>query len=175
MLPQGVTQLRIFEQRYLNMVKNSAETNGFVIVYAKDNSKLSEWGSWVDIIDFTTGSDGLLNITVKCKQLVTVKDTHYQEDRLMLGKVTAKEHWSNVSHNEQCELLSEQLEKLFNEHPELRKIYAETAFDLNHWVVARWLELLPIKFESKSHFAEANSFNRAVEFLTTIIFEKNDP
>ena len=71
LLPQGITRLRIFEQRYLNMVKNVHKTNGFVISYYQDSpnldieSKISAWGSWVEIVNFMQGDDGILVIDVK--------------------------------------------------------------------------------------------------------------
>lgn len=175
LLPEGVTQLRIFEQRYINMVKNSHKTDGFVIAYALSNEKISEWGSWVDIIDFATDSDGLLTIMVKCKKLVAINNTYYQDDNLMLGKVTTKPHWPAITANERCFELKQQFERLYESHPALQQLYGEPQFQRYDWVIARWLELLPVSFDSKSHFAHPNSFIKAVDFLTTIILEENDP
>ncbi|MCH2058319.1 MAG: hypothetical protein MK214_17250 [Thalassotalea sp.] len=172
LLPDGVTQLRIFEQRYLNMVKNAAKTQGFVIAYNTD-SGISEWGSWVDIVDFEAGEDGLLNIIVSCKQLVGIGNTMRQDDDLLLGEIEPLMHWPVVTEQVQCQLLQEQLEKLFNEHPSLQKLYTAPRFDRDDWVCARWLELLPISFDGKKHFVKPNSFPQAVEFLNTIIFKEN--
>ncbi|REL29527.1 LON peptidase substrate-binding domain-containing protein [Thalassotalea euphylliae] len=179
LLPNGITQLRIFEQRYLNMVKNSQNTQGFVIVHTlrdgqkskyKTNAKtrLSEWGSWVDIVDFDSGEDGMLLITVRCKSLVNIADVHQQEDKLNLATILPKPHWQAEVENERCLLLKTQLERLFDSHIALQKLYPSPDFDSDNWVCARWLELLPIEFSDKQHFSQDNSFVEAVDFLTTI-------
>ncbi|WP_448211713.1 LON peptidase substrate-binding domain-containing protein [Colwellia sp. MEBiC06753] len=168
LLPGGVTQLRIFEQRYLNMVKRSEQTHGFAIVHTKDNKRLSQWASWVDIIDFDTGSDGMLNITVKCKQLVKISDIAQQPDKLFIANVEPIPHWPEVVNTPECQFLKEHLIALFEAHPSLQKLYDHPDFEHDDWVCARWVELLPIDFEEKEHFAEANTFDKAVEFLTTV-------
>ncbi|WP_413702172.1 hypothetical protein ACLKMH_12185 [Psychromonas sp. KJ10-10] len=46
MLCGGVQRLRIFEQRYIDMVANSQQTDGFVIAPSEVNSptQVSQWG-----------------------------------------------------------------------------------------------------------------------------------
>ncbi|REL26877.1 hypothetical protein DXX93_10045 [Thalassotalea euphylliae] len=181
LLPNGITQLRIFEQRYLNMVKNSQKTQGFVIVHTlqeSDSSKyrvnqktrLSDWGSWVDIVDFDSGDDGMLMITVQCKSLVTIKDVHQQADKLYVATISPKPHWqTGQAHDHQhCMLLKTQLERLFDNHIALQRLYPSPAFDDDNWVCARWLELLPIEFSDKQHFSQDTSFTEAIDFLNTI-------
>ena len=173
LLPEGITQLRIFEQRYLNMVKNSQKTKGFVIVHSLDNRKLSDWGSWVDIVDFDSGEDGMLLITVQCKSLVTIDNVYQQEDKLYHATVTEKKHWQPEHHQEPCLFLKNQLQRLFDNHIALQQLYPRPHFDNDRWVCARWLELLPIEFEEKQHFSQANSFIDAVDFLTTIFVSES--
>ncbi|MFD2166868.1 LON peptidase substrate-binding domain-containing protein [Thalassotalea euphylliae] len=172
LLPSGVTQLRIFEQRYLTMVRNSQKTNGFVIVHTVGDDRISEWGSWVDIVDFDQGDDGVLNLLVKCKHLVSIGETERQPDQLLTGEVEVLPHWPETTSNDRCIQLKHQLQRLFEDHPSLQKLYSEPQFDNYDWVCARWLELLPVSFENKRHFAHPNSFLQAVDFLTTIIFDE---
>ncbi|WDE10161.1 LON peptidase substrate-binding domain-containing protein [Thalassomonas haliotis] len=169
LLPGGITQLRIFEQRYLNMVKNVGNTQGFVIAYVLDDARMSKWGSWVDIIDFDSDEEGLLNITVKCKSLVSISDTSKQADRLLCGTVTPMEHWQASTDRQDCHFLQQQLKWLFNEYEALQQLYQSCYFERDDWVCARWLELLPVKFEDKSFFADKDSFLAAVAFLNVIL------
>jgi len=169
LLPGGITQLRIFEQRYLNMVKNANNTRGFVIAYALGQGKISKWGSWVEIIDFDADEQGLLNIIVKCKSLVTISATAKQQDELLYGTATPMEHWGSYTDREECAFLQQQLEWLFDEYPELKQLYPTCYFERADWVCARWLELLPVKFEDKSFFARKDSFYTAVAFLNVIL------
>jgi hypothetical protein len=41
-------------------------------------------------------------------------------------------------------------------------------------VVARWLELLPIKLEEKSAFIEQGSFQHAIQFIQGIILAEEN-
>ena len=180
LLPSGITQLRIFEQRYLNMVKNSQNTQGFVIVHTlpkgqtsqyqtSAKTQLSEWGSWVDIVDFDSDNDGMLLITVRCKSLVNISNIHQQADNLNLATIQPKAHWQAKADNEHCLMLKRELKRLFSSHEALQKLYPSPDFDSDHWVCARWLELLPVEFSDKKHFSQDNSFPKAVEFLSTIL------
>ncbi|WP_281558276.1 LON peptidase substrate-binding domain-containing protein [Thalassomonas sp. RHCl1] len=169
LLPGGITQLRIFEQRYLNMVKNANETHGFVIAYVLDNARMSKWGSWVDIIDFDSDEEGLLNITVKCQRLVSISATTKQADKLLFGTVTPMEHWQESADRRDCHFLQQQLKWLFNEYDALQQLYPTCYFERADWVCARWLELLPVKFEDKSFFARRDSFHMAVAFLNALL------
>ena len=83
-LPQGRMALRIFEPRYVRMVKNACATQtgfGVCMLNAKGDKERNEHihvvGTHVKVIDFDMLDDGLLGITVegdKCfniEQVVT--------------------------------------------------------------------------------------------------------
>lgn len=70
-LPEGKMNLRIFEPRYIRMVKECSSKNmGFGVCLVgndgdpKEVGNVSSIGSLVRIVDFETLSDGLLGITV---------------------------------------------------------------------------------------------------------------
>lgn len=178
LLPQGITRLRIFEQRYLNMVKNVHKTNGFVISYYQDSpnldieSKISPWGSWVEIVNFMQGDDGILVIDVKCKALVDIQNTSINNEQLMLGEVAVKAHWADSLGKQTQADLSEQLNKVFSDNKQLADLYQQIFVDDLHWVCARWLELLPLPFVDKSIFCTQDSFNKALEFLSEILIKE---
>ncbi len=172
LLPCGITQLRIFEQRYLTMVKNSQKTRGFVIAYQDKNHSLASWGSWVEIVDFDADDKGMLNINVQCKQLVSIDDAYRQEDGLLLAHVNDLPHWSQTDVSTNCDLLRQELINLFSSHDVLADLYQSPDFDEDAWVVARWIELLPLDFNSKAHFVNANSYETAVTFLSSVLSDK---
>ena len=100
LLPDGVTKLRIFEPRYLKMVSLASSGQGFVIwlndssINTDDKDSIMQWGSWVDIINFDKGEDGVLEIEVKCKCLVSISSIVHDKDNLHFGDVSHIDHWS---------------------------------------------------------------------------------
>ncbi|GLX84607.1 ATP-dependent protease [Thalassotalea loyana] len=168
LLPEGVTQLRIFEQRYLNMVKNCNETQGFVIKY--QNQALGQhatWGSWVDIIDFNQDENGMLLITVKCKKLVNILDSFQNEELLQIGDVIEKPFWPQQEVGSEHEL-AVTLGRLFQNNQDLEYLYPEIVLDLS-WLCARWLEILPIKFKQKDQLIDPAGIDKTQTLITRIL------
>ena len=92
-LPGSIQSLQIFEPRYVNMVKNSLkDDSGFVIAFfEEENSEssvaISKKGTYVKIIDFNNLPNGLLGITVKAEDKVSIKNLCQLEDGLNIGEV----------------------------------------------------------------------------------------
>ena len=85
-LPGTIQNLQIFEPRYINMVKDCMEQgHGFVIVFQKqiignNENEISKKGCYVEIIDFNNLPNGLLGITVKSVNKVSIKNLTQLED-----------------------------------------------------------------------------------------------
>ncbi|MBA6390992.1 LON peptidase substrate-binding domain-containing protein [Colwellia sp. BRX10-3] len=171
LLPQGVTRLRIFEARYLKMVSLAMKNRGFVVFSHDKDEKVNPMavGSWVEIINFDQGEDGILLIDVRCKCLVDIKAITQDSDKLHHGDVTSKNHWPEVSLDKATDKLAKSLRKLFNENNELSSLYPKQYLEQGDWVVARWLELLPVKLAEKTLFVNENSFSQAKQLLQRII------
>ena len=173
-LPQGVTRLRIFEARYLKMVSVAMRNQGFVI-FSIDNSneiKAMKVGSWVEVINFDQGDDGILLIDVRCKCLVDIQTITQDKVNLHHGDITPKEHWSDIGLDETTGELSASLSKLFSENIALDQLYQKQYFSQGDWVVARWMELIPLKLTEKKLFTNQNSFSQAKQLLQRIIFNR---
>ena len=185
--PGGVTKLRIFEQRYLKMVKISAANQGFVIFMNNNQVKgantmdselvtKTQWGSWVKIINFDQGDDGVLEIEVECTSLVQIKSIEKDEDNLHFGTVSEIEHWSKeATNNEGTDNenidLSTSLKNVFAENDILNTLYPKKTLNDVHWVLARWLEILPIELNIKSEFVVKHNIEEAKGFVESIIFK----
>ncbi|WP_169303002.1 LON peptidase substrate-binding domain-containing protein [Thalassotalea mangrovi] len=174
LLPGGITRLRIFEQRYLKMVKEAASGDGFVISLHREGNEfnISDWGSWVHIIDFQHGDDGLLYIDVQCQDLVRIGTVERDQDKLLHGDVQVCEHWPVQQANDDTQLLGEELNKFFDANPTYASLYPDPDFGSPVWVCGRWLELIPINYEKKRCFIHPDSFSKAINFLSTVIIEK---
>lgn len=171
LFPGGVTKLRIFEQRYLRMVKESASSEGFILS-THDTSKphqTSIIGSHVKIIDFQTLDDGMLGIDIKAEQAMDIFDIEVEHDMLCRASVKPRPHWLEMPHNEITAQLAEKLAKLLKDNQPLSQLYPEPALDSATWVCARWVELLPILPGQKYHFFEPHSYGEAVSLLQNIL------
>ncbi len=60
LLPGGITKLRIFEPRYVRLVKESMANNQGFVLAMKEGDELCPYGTHVDIIDFETLPMGYL-------------------------------------------------------------------------------------------------------------------
>jgi Lon protease-like protein len=171
LLPDGITRLRIFEQRYLKMVRIASKENGFVILLNDASKDLPEvrWASWVDIINFDQDDDGTLIIDVKCKSLVTVNAINIDEDNLSYADVSSVSHWPLTNHDDITTALSLSLTKVFEQNKELRDLYQNNVSENANWVIARWLELLPVELRIKDSLTASNSLEQAKELIHSII------
>jgi Lon protease-like protein len=51
----------------------------------------------------------------------------------------------------------------------LQSLYKTSKFNQLAWIVARWLELLPISIEKKQQLAFETNFDNLLSFLHTVI------
>jgi Lon protease-like protein len=90
-LPGSIQSLQIFEPRYVNMIKSCmSENHGFVIVLQNNEIKdfeISKKGTYVEIIDFNNLPNGLLGITVKSENKVSLKNIYELEDGLHIAEI----------------------------------------------------------------------------------------
>ena len=172
-LPGGLNKLRIFEPRYLRLVKIATKGQGFVILSMSKNNNSNNytWGSWVEIINFDQSKEGILEIDVKCNSLVEILSVTTEVDQLSFGDVIRIDHWSQHKTERCTSNLSKSLETLFNSEPFLNQLYPEKMIANPNWVIARWLELLPINIDIKNNFIDTRSFNAAKNFVQSIIIK----
>ena len=91
-LPGTIQTLQIFEPRYLSMVKDCMNSeSGFVITLSNDNvsgERFMSQGTFVDIIDFNQLQNGLLGITVKGREKVSIKSIEQVESDLHYASIS---------------------------------------------------------------------------------------
>ena len=91
-LPGTIQTLQIFEPRSLSMVKNCMRTDtGFVITLSTNNQSGDSFmsqGTFVQIIDFNQLPNGLLGITVKGSQKVSIKSVEQLESGLHYASIS---------------------------------------------------------------------------------------
>ena len=174
LFPGGITRLQIFEQRYLRMIKQSAADTGFVMTPhdSKHPNEISNYGTWVKIIDFPQLSNSLLGIDVQAQSLMSITNIEIEQDNLAMGKTTEQPHWPQQQHNEQTQALATALKQLFVVNPMLKTLTPDPQFDDVNWTCKRWLEALPISAPDKAYFYAPDSFELALNLICSVVFAK---
>lgn len=174
LFPGGITRLRIFEQRYLRMVKESAGESGFILTTHQPRlpHQTSTVGSWVKVIDFQTLSDGMLGIDIQAQNAVDITDCEVEHDRLCRATAVERPHWPYTPHNEITAMLGEKLNQLLQDNDDVAQLYTQPKLTDAAWVCARWLELLPLLPQQKLMFFQPENYQQAVSLLKGILLSK---
>lgn len=175
-LPGGRIQLRIFEQRYIRMVKEAlSEQKGIGVCMLDpkgnqvDNTHILPIGTLVNVVDFESLVDGMLGITVAGEQLFEIHSISTAKDGLRIGSVTLREDWAANSLSDEDILLRQRLKEVFDAYPELSQLYPEKKYDDEPWICQRWLEILPLEPQKKQELL-ANSKTAPVrEFIRQLV------
>ncbi len=175
-LPGGRLQLRIFEQRYIRMVKEALTAqSGFGICMlnpkgkTEDNTHILPIGTLVHVVDFESLPDGILGITVAGEQLFEIQGIDTAKDGLRSGDVTLREHWPTSAISDEDILLRQRLQEVFDAYPELSQLYPEKKFDDEPWICQRWLEILPLEPQKKQELLSSKHTQPVKEFIRQLV------
>lgn len=175
-LPGGRMSLRIFEPRYVRMVKEAcANQTGFGICMLNSqgdkekNQHIHPVGTYVTVEDFDLLEDGLLGITVQGHRCFSIKTIVTEHDGLRSGECHWLENWSSSKEELKIEPMDSRLKEIFEKYPEVRTLYKTPEFDNPIWVIYRWLELIPVNAEQKQQFLKQNDCSTALEYLSQLV------
>jgi len=160
LFPGGPLSLRIFEPRYLDLVGRCARAQGsFGVVLILAGAEVGEVadiaaaGSTARLVDFATGTDGLLAIDCVGERRFRVLRRWQQHDGLNLAEV---EYLADdppcalpTEHAHLAELLREVLPRLGGPYTRVTACYEDAG-----WVANRWAELLPLAPAEKQRLLE---------------------
>lgn len=189
LFPGGLLPLRIFETRYIDMVRQCMrESTGFVILSLREgeDSQLREGedsqhnvhfnriGTQARIIDWEQRSDGLLGILASGEQRVVVANIHQQGDGLWLGEVQPLSVWPRVEvpvgYSSLVALLSRLLDQLGPPWSDLNRDLTDAA-----WVCGRLTELLPLSLVLKQRILEEDDPLERLRLLHAAMMAAVDP
>lgn len=178
LMPGGRMTLRIFEPRYVRLVKEScAKGHGFVICMLdasgdKDkNTHIFSVGTFVTIIDFDSLPDGMFSVTVEGKHAVSISDIQTEPDGLRIGSCETKKPWCCDIEEADIQPMRHQLEEIFLRYDDLNKLYKVPSFEDPIWVIHRWLELIPVDPAKKQHFLSQQDCQPILSFLKQLVIE----
>lgn len=162
-MPDGLMPLRIFERRYIDMVKECFKNDsGFgicLIKQGKESEDVAEpypLGTRVSIVDFDQGADGLLHITARGIEEFTLLTYSSNDSGLLIGEVAPIPKKAATTMDPEFELLAKKLE-LILDYLDTESRYEDKKLDDADWVIHRLLEVLPLANEAKFELLQMDS------------------
>jgi len=176
LFPDGHLPLRIFEQRYLSMVRECARNDtgfGVCLIIEGEEAvapvRTAQIGTLAHIVDWYTLEDGLLGVSSVGTSRFLVEHTRRQEDGLQVGDVD----W--LAEPAPCDLpesyfllgqvLSRFMEKLGPHYPN----YTPSLLDDAVWVGYRLAEILPLSAIEKQNLLELDDPIERLQDLLEIL------
>jgi uncharacterized protein len=158
------------------MIKENI-TDGFVISLHQPELSFqsSPWGVHVDVIDFDRLPDGLLSVVVKASQFGMLSKMAYDGEELRHAVFSPTVHWPKQCPSELSTQLSEHLQHLMTNNKVFGQLYLTPYYNAlpqwqsPTWVVSRWLEILPLSYQSRSKFIAEDSFKLAQNYIETMV------
>jgi len=160
LFPGGPLPLRIFEPRYVDMVRRSLRTQSAFGVVLLDGgaetggvTSTAAVGTTARIADFYSLPDGLLGITCLGVRKFQLRDRRVQSDGLNLGAVDWLAAECEIALPAEYQHLGQLLRKVL---PELGDFYAGVSkrFEDSAWVGYRLAEILPLSLSDKQYCLE---------------------
>jgi uncharacterized protein len=176
LLPGGRLPLRIFEPRYVRMVKEACANNtgiGICMLNAKGDKALNQHifpiGTYARVVDFDLLPDGMLGITVEGERCFNIIKIETEKDELRVGECEWLSEWTLPKNEQLLGPINERLIEIFEKYQELKNLYEKPHFDDPIWVIYRWLELLPVNAEQKQQLLQNKDCVKALTFLTHLV------
>ena len=175
-LPGTIQSLQIFEPRYIDMVKNCMQDNsGFVITLQSQSDGdidfgIVKQGTYVEIIDFNNNSNGLLGITVKAINKVSIKDIVQQEDALHIAEVKplidplVYDQALIAKHSELINILIQ-----LKDHPRIKILPLDIDLTSADSVAYHLGGLIPLSAQEKQSILEAFDASQRMNILSRLI------
>ena len=161
LFPGGRMKLRIFEQRYLDMVRDCTRTDsGFGVCLILQGDETGEAtapaavGTLARIVDFYTLPDGLLGISLHGGERFRVDRSRVRDNGLAHGMVRMWPAEANVELPPDFDLLATILERLLDQ---IGGEFAKNERHLYHdasWVGFRLAETLPLENRERQHLLQ---------------------
>jgi hypothetical protein len=161
LFPEGPLPLRIFETRYVDMVRRCMrEDQRFGVALIREGSEVGpadtfDVGTMAKIVDFHQLSDGFLGLSCVGEQRFRILSRSLQADGLNLAGVECLAREAKTALPPRHARLAELLKTVL---PQLGEVYAGIEMHLDDavWVGHRLAEILPIAAAEKQFCLELN-------------------
>ena len=179
LFPGGRLPLKIFETRYLDMIKRCMRDNaGFGIVMIEEGSEIiddhetqpeiSSQGTYSTVVDFDQHSNGMLGIMTEGQAKFVIREIYEQSDHLLMAEVGFLEQEEESILPDHKVHLVRILQSLMKNEWVSRLNY-EVDFNAAGEVGARLIELLPFGNKVKQQLFEMRNPITRLDELDRII------
>lgn len=172
--PGGRLPLRIFEQRYIEMVKQAiADSTPFGICAIREGQETGnavpyEVGTLVRITDWDMPQTGILHIETQAEERFIIRHTRTEPSGLLMGTVDDISAEPTIAIPDELELAVEILRHIVDEFG-AEHFPAPFAYDDATWVSFRLSEVLPLKLSIKQNLLEMNDGVTRLRILTEFL------
>ena len=173
--PGGQLPLRIFEQRYLDMVKQAiADNTPFGICAIREGTETGTpavpyaIGTRVRITDWDMPQTGILHIETQALERFVIRSTQTEPGGLLIGSVEAVSSEDVAAVPDDLELAVEILRHIIDEYGDAH-FPAPHQLDNAVWVGYRLSEVLPLKLSVKQNLLEMNDSVTRLRILTEFL------
>ena len=182
LFPDGYLPLRIFEQRYIDMVREcSAGGSCFGVCLINNPEKANSpathlrVGTTAEICDFSTLDDGLLGITARGRQKFVIQKTRMRDNGLLMAEVETLVEPDPVEVPEQYSVLSmiagRFMEQMGKNYPSFQPQHLQDA----NWVGYRLAELLPLENNEKQVLLQISDPLERLQLLLDLLTRFQEP
>jgi hypothetical protein len=173
LFPGGPLPLRIFETRYVDMVRRCMrERMNFGVVLIREGNEVGpaetvDVGTVAEIVDFHQLSDGLLGLSCVGRQRFRIQSRSRQSDGLNLAEIEQLAPEPAVPVPERHARLAQLLDNVL---PQLGEVYEgiEMHLDDAAWVGHRLAEILPISLADKQSCLEYDDPIQRLDMLNPL-------
>ena len=181
LFPRGRLPLQIFEQRYLDLVRDCLkEDSGFGLVWITEGvevaqagaelPQLGDIGCYARIVDWDSLPNGLLGISIEGTERFTLTSARAGDKQLVIAEVELEEGRPPAPMQEEWQSLLDVLMSL-EQHPHVKKL-GISADHADAWQVGAVLaQLLPVDERIKYHLLSLDDIDEFMEELDDILNE----
>ena len=173
--PGGRLPLRIFEQRYLDMVKQAiADNTPFGICAIREGTETGTpavphaIGTRVLVTDWDMPETGILHIDTLAVERFVIRSTRTEPGGLLIGTVESVSSEAAAAVPDELELAVEILRHIIDEYGDAH-FPSPHEFDNAVWVGYRLSEVLPLKLGIKQSLLEMNDSVMRLRILTEFL------
>jgi hypothetical protein len=173
--PGGRLPLRIFEQRYLDMIKQAiADSSPFGICAIREGAEVGapavpyNVGTRVIITDWDMPQTGILHIDTQAQQRFVIRSIHTEPNGLLIGSVEPVSVEVIAPIPDELQLAAEILRHIVKEYGDAH-FPAPQHFEDAVWVGYRLSEVLPLKLSIKQNLLEMNDSVERLRILNDIL------
>ena len=182
LFPCGYMPLRIFEQRYIDMVRECSASGSFFGVCLVNNSEGENRpathmriGTMAEICDFSTLDDGLLGIVAEGRERFIIQRTRMRDNGLLMAEVDTLAESGPVEIPVEYSVLSIIVQRFMEQVGGNYPSFQPTDLQDASWVGYRLSELLPLENTEKQTLLQITDPLERLQLLLDVLPRFQEP